>query len=126
MAKVTINGEVFAYDGGRKPLADCLAIERALKVPYAQVEAGLAEGRADSLAAFMWLVWQQNGRDVSLADLLDGKVAVDMGAFRVDPEEGETDPTNPTDGPSSTTGDGTSASSLSGSVSVRGKSASST
>ena len=121
MAKVTINGEVFAYDGSRKPLADCLVIERALKIPYAQVETGLAEGRADSLAAFMWLVWQQNDRNIPFADLLDGKVPVDMGKFRVDPEDGEADPTNPTDGPLSTTAAGTSGSSPSGSESVPGK-----
>lgn len=112
MTKVTINGEVFDYDPDHRPLAEYLEIEHTLKIPYAQVEEGLKEGRADSLAAFIWQVWHRNGRDVAFADIIAGKVDIDMGTFEIEKEEGEADPTTPPPPPSSTTAGVTSESSL--------------
>jgi hypothetical protein len=123
MAKITINGEVFEFDRSRKPLSEALAIEKALGVPYIQFEEGLRNGSARSAAAFIWLVWRRNGRDVPLADLLSGAVDVDLDALEIDDgEEGEGSavPTTPTPAASSTTAAGTSARSRKSSGSARG------
>jgi hypothetical protein len=121
--KVTIDGEVFDFDPVRKPLVEALALEAGLKIPYAQYEEGLREGRALSVVGFIWLVWRRNGRDVPLADILSGAVAVDLDALEVD-EEGEADPTTPPPPASPTTGDATSAPSRKSSTSGRGSSGS--
>ena len=107
MAKVTINGETFGWDPVRKPMAEALAIEEALKIPYVQYEEGLQAGSAKSLAGFVWLVWRRNGREVPLADILSGAVDVDLATLEMEPEEGEADPTSPAQTASSTTGEST-------------------
>lgn len=119
--KVTINGEKFDFDAARKPLSEALAIENALKIPYAQYEQGLQDGSALSAAAFIWLVWRRDGRGVSLADILSGDVEVDLGGLEVEPEEGETGPTSPPPTVSSSTAASTSASSPRSSASAPGK-----
>lgn len=124
MAKVTINGEVFGFDPGRKPMSEALAIEEALKIPYVQYEEGLEAGSARSLAGFVWLVWRRNGRDVALADILSGAVEVDLSTLTMEPEEGEPGPTRTTPTASATTGSSTSASSPKSSASAPGKRAS--
>lgn len=124
MAKVTINGEVFAWDASRKPMSEALAIEDALKIPYVQYEEGLAKGSAMSLAGFVWLVWRRNGRDVPIADILSGAADVDLAGLELHSDEGdEPVPTMPTPTASSTTGGSTSGSSPKSSASGRGKSA---
>ena len=128
--KVTINGEVFEFDPARKPLSEALAIENALKVPYAKYEEGLRDGSARSVAGFIWLVWRRNGRDVPLADILSGAVDVDLATM--DTDGGEEDegggeaagPTIPTPAVSSSIAAGTSARSRKSSTSARGSSAS--
>ena len=122
MAKVTIGGEVFGFDPSRKPMSEALAIEKAMKIPYAQYEQGLTEGSAQSLAGFICLVWRRNGRDVPLADILSGAVDIDLGDLDIEAEEGEADPTNPIPPVSGTTAASTSASSPRSSASVPGRS----
>ena len=123
MAKVTIGGEVFEFDLARKPMAEALAIEEGLKIPYAQYEEGLRTGTARSVAGLIWAVWHRNGRDVALADILSGAVDVDLESLDVEGTEGEADPTTPTPAASSTTGAATSASSPKSLGSSPGKSA---
>lgn len=124
MAKVTINGEVFSFDLGHKPLAEALALEEGLKIPYVQYEEGLNTGSVRSLAAFIWLVWRRNGRDVPLADVLSGAVEVDLNALEMQADGDETGPTGPTPTASATTGSSTSGSSPKSSTSAPGKPAS--
>lgn len=109
--KVTINGEVFEFDPVRKPMSEALAIENALKIPYAQYEEGLREGSARSVAGLIWLVWRRNGRDVPLADILSGAVEIDLATVDIEAEGEEPDPTaSPAvKGASTTTGPSTSA-----------------
>jgi len=121
--KVTINGEVFGFDPVRKPMSEALAIENALKIPYAQYEEGLRDGSARSVAGFIWLVWRRNGRDVPLADILSGAVDIDLGTLEIEPEEGEAGPTIPAPAASPSTGEDTSASSPKSSESARGSGA---
>jgi len=123
--KVTINGEVFGFDPVRKPMAEALAIENALKMPYAKYEEGLREGSARSVAGFIWLVWRRNGRDVPLADILSGTVPIDLNDLEIEPEEGETGegeagPTTPTPAASPSTDGATSARSRKSSTSAPG------
>jgi hypothetical protein len=122
VAKVTVNGEVFEFDPVRKPMAEALAIEDALKIPYAQYEEGLGKGSARSIAGFVWLVWRRNGKDVPLADILSGAVDIDLSTLEIEAADGEADPTTPTPAASSTTGAGTSARSPKSSTSAPGKS----
>jgi len=124
LAKVTINGEVFEFDQLRKPMAEALALEEALKIPYAQYEEGLQKGSARSLAGFVWLVWRRNGRDVPIADILSGAADVDLASLDIEGEGEEPGPTTPPPPASPTTSDGTSASSPKSSASARGKPAS--
>ena len=103
MAKVTVNGEVFGFDLNRKPMSEALAVEEALKCRYADWEADLAAGSARALAGFIWLVWRRDGRDVPLADILAGKVEIDLDTLNIEADEGEEDPTPPPPEPSDTT-----------------------
>jgi hypothetical protein len=126
--KVTIGGEVFDFDAARRPLSEALAIEKALGIPYAAYDEGLRAGSARSVAAFIWLVWRRNGKDVPLADILSGAVDVDLDTLEVDTggdeDAGEAGPTTPTPPVLSTTAAGTSARSRKSSASARGSSAS--
>ena len=124
MAKVTIGGEVFEFDLARKPMAEALAIEEGLKIPYAQYEEGLRTGTARSVAGLIWAVWHRNGREVALADILSGAVDVDLETLDVEAADGEADPTTPTPAASPSTDAATSASSRKSSASARGNSAS--
>ena len=111
MAKVTINGEVFEWDPVHKPMSEALALEKGLKIPYAEYEEGLRKGSAVSLAGFCWLVWRRNGRDADLQAMLAGDVDIDLDGLSIEGDEGEGDPTSPPPAVSPTTGRGTSASS---------------
>lgn len=100
MAKVTVNGEVFDFDLTRKPMSEALALEAGLKCRYADWETDLQGGSARALAGFVWLVWRRDGRDISLADILSGKVEIDLAGLDIEADEGETDPTPPPPAPS--------------------------
>lgn len=103
MAKVTISGEVFEWDPSRKPMSEALAIENGLKCRYVDWETDLEAGSARAMCGFIWLVWRRAGRDVSLEDILAGKVEIDLNDMSVEPDEGDADPTSPSPGPSDTT-----------------------
>jgi hypothetical protein len=123
VAKVTINGEVFGYDISRKPMSEALAIENGLKCRYVDWENDLQAGSARAMCGFIWLVWRRDGRDVSLDDILSGKVEIDLGSLNVEADEGEEDPTGPLPPParSPATGGSTSARSPKSSTSARGR-----
>ena len=104
MAKVTINGEVFAWDTSRKPMSEALALENALKCRYVDWESDLQAGSARALAGFVWLVWKRNGRDVPLEDILSGQVEIDLGELSIEPDGDEAGPTSRAPEPSPTTG----------------------
>lgn len=111
MAKVTIGGEVFEYDFARQPLAEMLALEKALNTTYGQWSSDRQAGSARALAGLIWLVWRRNGRDADFADIESGKVAVDLADFTIEDAGEEPDPTPSPSGPgaSNTTGAATSA-----------------
>jgi hypothetical protein len=115
VAKVTINGEVFDWDPSRRPLSEALAIEAGLQIPYVQYREELAQNTTRAVATYIWLVWHRAGRDVALADMLAGKVEVDLGAIGYEDDDAS-DPTGQTPAPSSSTGEGTSGSSPSSSA----------
>ena len=124
MAKVTINGEVFGFDTGHKPMSEALALEAALKCRYADWETDLQAGSARALCGFIWLVWRRDGRDVSLDDMLTGQVEIDLNSLSIEDDEDAADPTTPGDTPpagSPTTAPNTSPRSLKSSTSGRGK-----
>lgn len=103
MAKVTINGEVFAWDASRKPMSEALALENGLKCRYVDWETDLQAGSARALAGFVWLVWRRNGKDVPLEDILSGAIEIDLAGMSIEPDGDEADPTSPPPEPSSTT-----------------------
>jgi hypothetical protein len=126
LTKVTINGEKFDFDRDRKPLAEMLALEKALNITYGEWESGLQAGSARSMAGFIWLVWRRDGRDIKFADIESGAVEINFGEFTIDEDEG---PPGPTTGAgsreaSNTTGASTSARSRRSSASGPGRSAS--
>ena len=92
MAKVTINGEVFQWDGNKTPLSEAIMVERDLGCRYAEYEQDRLAGSARAIAEFIRLVWLRNGRDVPLDDLLNGTVEVDLLAIEVEDDEAEDDP----------------------------------
>lgn len=143
MAKIRINGESFDFDGTIAPLSEALEIEKTLNVRYAQWEEDLSAGSMKAMAAFVWKVWHRDGRDIPLADIVEGKVEVELSELleslvevareRAELEEQEQAPKATDDpwtgtgpGGTPTTGTGTSVSSRKGSASARGKSSSST
>ena len=127
MAKVTINGEVFGWDATRKPMSEALAIENGLKCRFTDWENDLQAGSARAICGFIWLVWRRDGRDISLDDILTGKVEIDLGDLSIEADEGEDAEAGPTSLPperSPTTNGNTSPRSAS-SGSARGRSPSS-
>lgn len=104
MAKVTINGEMFDFDSAKRPMLEALTIENSLKMRYADWETELQGGSVRALAGFVWMVWHRDGRDVSIDDILNGTVDVNLADVNIESDEGEPDPTSPPPDPSSTTG----------------------
>jgi hypothetical protein len=97
MAKVFINGEAFEWDTSRQPMSEALAVERALNMRYVDWQTELAGGSARALAAFYWLVWRRNGRDVAWADIESGAAEIDRAASYVEGGAGEDE--DPTEAP---------------------------
>lgn len=102
--KISIDGEVYDYDLAHVPMSDALAIEREWKHRYAEWETEFYAGSAEAACVFAWLLWRNNGRDVPLQDILDGKVDFDYSevlrsiidaamAARAEEEEAKADPT---------------------------------
>lgn len=136
--KVTINGEVFDYDGTRAPMSEALAIEKAYGRRYVEWQAELQAGSAEALCVLAWIIWRRDGRNVELKDMLSGAVDFDLNemllsmfeaaeeAQKASAEEGPTIPgEQPGRAGTPTTGTVMSASSPNGSASARGRSASS-
>jgi hypothetical protein len=103
MAKVTINGEMFDYDPSRKPMTEALEIERALKCKYVDWENDVTAGSMTAMCGFIWLIWHRDGRDVSIEDILSGKIEVNLNELNIEPDGDEADPTSPPPDPSPTT-----------------------
>jgi hypothetical protein len=82
MAKVTVNGETFD-SGGEVMLTEALALEKGLGVPYWQWEQDLAAGSVLAMCGFIWLTWRRNGRQVELADILSGKVELNLATLAI-------------------------------------------
>lgn len=138
--KVTIDGQVYEYDGRKGPVHEALWIEDVYKKNYGQWQQDMAEGSARAFIMLVCLIWRREGRDVDTAyqDIIDGKIGFDIdemvrsmaeSAAAEEKAQAEADPTTPGESPgpagSPMTGTGTSGSSPSGSGSARGKSGSS-
>lgn len=110
MAKVNIGGEHFEYDFSSQPLAEMLALEKALKTTYGQWNADRQAGSARALAGLIWLVWRRNGREVDFADIESGAVPVDLADFEIEDAGEEPDPTTSPSMREASTGTGESTS----------------
>ena len=101
MAKITLNGEHFDFDGSKHPMSEALAVEKAWGRRYAEFESELAAGSAEAFCVLAWLVWRRDGRDIELKDILSGDVDFDVyefaGSIAAASEEdaAEADPTIP-------------------------------
>jgi hypothetical protein len=73
--KITVNGEKLAYEFelGHVLMSQALAIEKAASRRYVEWESEVIGGSAEALAALVHLAWKDSGRDVPVADILDGK-----------------------------------------------------
>ena len=78
--KVTISGETFdsSWELGKVSMADALAIEKLAARSYVAWETEFLNGSAEALAAFACLIWQRDGREVELKDILDGGVELNF------------------------------------------------
>jgi len=138
--KVTIDGQVYEYDGAKAPMHEALWIEHVYKRNYGQWQVDLAEGSARAFVMLACLIWRREGKnvDTAFADVIDGKIDFDLKEMseslyesaeaerKVQAEAGPTIPGTSLDPAGSpTTGTGISGSSPSGSGSSRGKSGSS-
>lgn len=93
MVKVTINGEVFAFDNEHYALTEAIELEEGLGIPYGEYQRALARGSAKALAGFVWLVLKRDGRDTPLADILSGKFPLNDDDVTIEVED--EDPTDP-------------------------------
>lgn len=109
MAKVKINGEYYDYDFSSQPLAEMLALEKALGTTYGQWSSDRQAGSARALAGLIWLIWRRNGKDVDFADIESGAVPLDLADFDIEDAGEQPGPTRPPTEALSTTGGGTSA-----------------
>jgi len=139
--KVTIDGQVYEYDGAKAPMHEALWIEHVYKRNYGQWQIDLAEGSARAFIMLACLIWRREGKNVDTAfqDVIDGKTDFDlkeMSESLVESAEAEqkaraeADPTIPggSSDPAGSpgTGTGTLPSSPASSTSARGRSGSST
>lgn len=135
--KIIIGGEAFEYDMDSRPMSEAIAIEKAWGRRYAEFQQELGAGSAEGWAVLAWAVWRRNGRDVPLADILDGEVDFDYtemvrsvnvsaAAEAQAAKEGPTSGASPLTGPdgTGTTSAATSGRSPRSSASARGKSGS--
>lgn len=132
--KVSLNGQVYDYDGSRAPMSEALAIEKAYGRRYAEWQSELQAGSAEAMAVLAWVIWRRDGRDIELRQILAGEVDFDLHEMLLSIAESAAqdeaaDPTTPggesAPGGTPTTGSATPPLSLSGSVSAPGKSGSS-
>jgi hypothetical protein len=79
MAKITVGGESFDYDGKQQPMSEALAVEEVYGKNYATWQDDLNAGSAKAMCVLAWLVWRREGRDVPFADILSGKADFDLG-----------------------------------------------
>jgi hypothetical protein len=138
VAKITVNGETFDYEGRKQLTHEALWIEHVYKRSYSQWQDDLSAGSARAMCMLACLLWRRDGRNVDTAfqDMLDGKIEWDLNEMLVSIMEGalaaqqeaeaEADPT-PSRDPDGTPGTAadTRGSSPSASGSARGKSGSS-
>lgn len=115
MVKVTINGEVFAFDNEHYALTEAIELEEGLGIPYGEYQRALARGSAKALAGFVWLVLKRDGRDTPLADILSGKFPLNDDDVTIEVEDED-----PTDPPSAASAASTSEPSPSASESAPG------
>lgn len=114
--KLTINGEVFEFDGRKQKVAEALAIEEAYGRRYAEWQDDMAGGGVKALCTLAWLIWRRDGRDVPLEDILSEKVELDLNellrslmegameefkAAMAEEEAKKADPTTPPEAPAS-------------------------
>jgi hypothetical protein len=79
MAKITVGGETFDYDGKKQPMSEALAVEDLYGKNYAAWQDDLSAGSAKAMCVLAWLIWRRDGRDVPFADILSGKADFDLG-----------------------------------------------
>lgn len=122
-------------------MSEALWVEHVYKRRYAEWQEDLQAGSARAMCVLACLIWRRDGRDVPLADLLDGRVDFDLNEMlqsMVDAAEAEAKalaeaeaaaevPTLAGSAPAGTdgTGTGTSSSSPANSTSARSRSGSS-
>jgi hypothetical protein len=76
--KVVLAGETYDWDGTRAPMSEALWVEHVYKRRYAEWQEDLAAGSAKAMCVLACLIWRRDGRDVPLADVLDGTVDFDL------------------------------------------------
>jgi len=76
--KVHLGGEYYDFDGSKKPMSEALAVEKAWGKRYAEWESELEAGSAEAMCVLAWLIWRRNGREIELADILEGRVDFDL------------------------------------------------
>jgi hypothetical protein len=138
--KVSIDGQVYEYDGTKAPMSEALWLEHVYKRNYGQWQIDMAEGSAKAFIMLACLIWRREGRNVDTAyqDIIDGKIEFDLNemsrsmaesALAEEKAQAEADPTIPGESPapdgSPGTGTDTSSSSPASSGSARGRSGSS-
>jgi hypothetical protein len=78
VAKVSVNGELFDFDGKKCSITEALAIEDAYKRRYGEWQEDLVSGSAKAMAVMAWLIWRRDGRDVEFGGILSGEVELDL------------------------------------------------
>jgi len=77
--KITLNGEVYEYDGSKPKVSEALAIEEAYGRRYVEWQADMQAGGVKALCTLAWFIWQQHGRDMTVPDGQGGNRPVTVG-----------------------------------------------
>lgn len=78
MAKISINGEQFDFDGSKQPLSEALEIESVFGMRYAEWETELAAGSMRAMCGLVWKVWHRDGRAVTATQVTQGKSGITL------------------------------------------------
>jgi hypothetical protein len=83
--KITICGRECEYDPDqRTTMADAVAVEETVGVPYAMLREQMGMGQVKAMAGWAWLTLHRNGADVDYDDMLSGAVDFDIDQFIAD------------------------------------------
>ncbi|MCT9932453.1 hypothetical protein N5079_19820 [Planotetraspora sp. A-T 1434] len=92
MPRIVIGDESAEFDLSRLALHEGIAIQDATGWRVTEVGDAMAKGDLKAVAALAWIALRRMGKDVTFADITEGRYPIDIMSIRIETDE-EPDPT---------------------------------